>query len=64
MASQARTLNVLFFIILACVAAGIVGWVVHGLLWLFVIAVVVFILAVLGWAYRVGTVRTRRRAPR
>lgn len=64
MASQARALNVLFLIVLACVVAGIVGWVVHGLLWLFVIALVVFILAVLGWAYRIGAVRTRRRASR
>lgn len=38
----------LLFLILVCVVAGIVGFVAHGLFWLFIIACVVVVLTLAG----------------
>lgn len=51
-------LALLLFLILVWVVAGIVGFAVHGLFWLFIIACVLFVLTVLGGAL------TRRRSTR
>jgi len=47
-------LTLLLIIIIVCIAAGIIGFVVHGLLWLFVIACVVFVLSLIGSWMRHG----------
>lgn len=57
---SSRWLNLFLLIVLACIVAGIIGWVVKGLLWLFIIAAVVFVAVVVGSAYGVGRRRGRR----
>lgn len=52
-------LALLLLVVLACVVAGIVGFVVHGLFWLFVIACVVFVLSALGGAFGRGRLSGR-----
>lgn len=55
-------LALLLFLVLAWVVLGIIGFVVHGLFWLFIIACVLFVLTMLGGAFRGG--RSRRRVAR
>jgi hypothetical protein len=50
----------LLFLILMWVALGIIGWVVKGLFWLFVIAAFLFVLTVLGGAFGRGRRRVQR----
>lgn len=53
-------LTLLLLLVLIWVALGIVGFVVHGLFWLFVIACVLFVLTVLGDVFRRGRTSSRR----
>lgn len=53
-------LSFVLAVILVCVALGIIGWVVHGLFWLFVIAVILFLVTAVGTGYRGGRRSTRR----
>ena len=55
-------LALLLFLILVWVVLGIIGFVVKGLIWLFVIACVLFLLTLLGSAFRGG--RRGRRVTR
>ena len=50
---------VFFFLLLVAIVLGIIGWVVKGLLFLFAIGVLVFVLSfvLVGWRWR------RRRRP-
>ncbi len=57
---QTHVLSFVLAVILVCVALGIVGWVVHGLFWLFVIAVILFLVTAVGTGYRGGRRSTRR----
>ena len=57
---QTLVLSFVLAVILICVALGIIGWVVHGLFWLFVIAVILFLVTAVGTDYRGGR-RSRRR---
>lgn len=50
----------LLLIVLICVALGIVGFVVHGLFWLFVVAAILFLGTVFFGGTRVRGGRTRR----
>lgn len=55
-------LTLVLFLILAWVILGIIGFVVNGLFWLFVIACVLFLATMLGSAFnrgRRGRVRVR-----
>jgi|GEM_PF-1907394 len=54
----------ILLIVLICVAAGIIGFVIKGLLWLFAIAVIVFIITVFAGFFGAGSRRERRRAER
>jgi hypothetical protein len=54
-------LTVLLFLILVFVVLGVIGFVVKGLFWLFVIACVLLLLTLLGGAFRGGR---RGRIPR
>lgn len=54
-------LALLLFLILVWVVLAIIGWVVTGLFWLFVVACVLFVLTLLGGAFRGGR---RRRVTR
>lgn len=45
---------VVLLLILIAVALGIVGWVVKGLIYLFVIGIIVFVLALLWSGFRAG----------
>lgn len=47
-------------LIILWIILGIVGFVVHGLFWLFVIAAVLFLLTILGGAFRRGRRSTSR----
>lgn len=53
-------LTFLLFLILILVVAGIVGFVVKGLFWLFVIACVVFVAALITAGYHRGRFARRR----
>ncbi len=44
----------LLVLIIAWIVIGIIGFVVHGLFWLFIIACVLFLLTILGGVYRRG----------
>ncbi len=62
-------LSFILILILLWVALGIIGFVVKGLFWLFVIAIVLFALTVIGGAFgrgrtRAGQPLTRRRSRR
>jgi hypothetical protein len=46
--------TLLLALIILWIILGIIGFVVHGLFWLFVIACVLFLLTVLGGAFRRG----------
>ena len=50
----------LLFLLLIWIVAGIIGVVVHGLFWLFVIACILFLLTLLGSAFRHGRRSTGR----
>lgn len=50
----------LLFLLLAYVAIGIIGFVIHGLFWLFIIAVVLFVATIFLGGTRLGRGRTRR----
>lgn len=52
-------LALILFLILVCVAVGIVGFVVNGLLWLFIIACVLFAITLLAGVMRAGGRRRR-----
>lgn len=54
-------ITLLLFLVLLYVALGIIGVVVHGLFWLFVVAVVLFLVSAVGGGYASG--RRRRRGP-
>jgi membrane protein implicated in regulation of membrane protease activity len=56
---EAAMLALILFLILIYVAAGIVGFVIKGLLWLFVLACVLFAVTLV-----VGGVRAGRRSAR
>jgi uncharacterized membrane protein len=47
-------------LIIAWIVLGIIGFVVHGLFWLFVIACVLFVLTLAGSIYRRGRSSTSR----
>jgi hypothetical protein len=47
-------LALILILIIAWMIVGIVGFVVHGLFWLFVIACVLFVATVLGGVFRRG----------
>lgn len=53
-------LTLLLFLVLIWVVLGIIGFVVHGLFWLFVIACVLFVITVLGDVFRRGRTSGRR----
>jgi hypothetical protein len=57
-------LAAMLFLVLVCVVAGIVGLVVHGLFWLFVIACLLFILTLVGGGFWRGRVSGRARRSR
>ncbi len=44
----------LLILIIAWIVLGLVGFVVHGLFWLFIIACVLFLLTIFGGAFRHG----------
>lgn len=54
-----RAMTFFLFLVLAAVILGIIGWVVKGLLYLFAIGVVVFVLSVFVFGVRLGRRRTR-----
>lgn len=54
-------LSLILILIIIFIAAGIIGFVVHGLFWLFVIALVLFIITVLASFFGAGHKRGRRR---
>jgi hypothetical protein len=54
-------LALLLALVIVWIVLGIIGFVVHGLFWLFVIACVLFLATVLGSAFRGGR---RSAAPR
>ena len=54
-------LTLLLLLVIVWIALGIIGFVVHGLFWLFVIACVLFVLTVIGDVFRRGR-RSRTRA--
>ena len=60
-AQRSSMLATFLFLVLVCVIAGIIGFVVHGLLWLFVIACLLFILTLLWAGFRYGRVTGRSR---
>lgn len=47
-------LTLLLLLVLAWIVIGIIGFVVHGLFWLFVIACVLFLLTLLSGAFHRG----------
>jgi hypothetical protein len=51
----------LLALVIVWIVLGIIGFVVHGLFWLFVIACVLFVVTVLGGAFRRGRHSTGRR---
>jgi hypothetical protein len=53
-------LALLLFLILAWVVLGIIGFVVHGLFWLFVVACVLFLLTLVGGGFGRGRRSGRR----
>jgi len=53
-------LSLLLFLVLIWVVLGIIGFVVHGLFWLFLIACVLFVLTVIGDVFRRGRTSGRR----
>ena len=53
-------LALLLFLILAWVVLGIIGFVVHGLFWLFIVACVLFLLTLVGGGFRRGRTSGRR----
>jgi hypothetical protein len=53
-------LALLLFLILVWVVLGIVGFVVHGLFWLFVVACVLFLLTLIGGGFGRGRRGARR----
>jgi hypothetical protein len=54
-------LAVLLALVIVWIVLGIIGFVVHGLFWLFVIACVLFVATVLGGAFRRGRRSAGRR---
>jgi hypothetical protein len=55
-----RVLALLLFLVLVWVVLGVVGFVVKGLFWLFVIACVLFVITILGDVFRRGRRGARR----
>ena len=53
-------LALLLLLILAWVVLGIIGFVVHGLFWLFIVACVLFLLTLVGGGFRRGRTSGRR----
>jgi len=53
-------LTFILILIIAWIVLGIVGFVVHGLFWLFVVACVLFLATVVGGIYRRGRRSTSR----
>lgn len=53
-------LALLLFLILLWIVAGIIGFVVHGLFWLFIVACALFVLTLLGAAFTRGRRATGR----
>jgi hypothetical protein len=53
-------LSFVLAVILVCIALGIIGWVVHGLFWLFVIGVILFLVTAVATGYRGGRRSTKR----
>jgi len=51
---------VLLALVILWIVLGIIGFVVHGLFWLFVIACILFVLTVLGDVFRRGRTSARR----
>ncbi len=51
----------ILFLILAWVVVGIIGFVVHGLFWLFIIACVGFVLTLIGGPFAKGRLGARSR---
>jgi uncharacterized membrane protein YdbT with pleckstrin-like domain len=58
---RSSMLAAVLFLVLICVIAGITGLVVHGLLWLFVIAFLLLVLTLLDAGYRHRQVSGRSR---
>lgn len=53
-------IRIVLFLIIVWIILGIIGFVVHGLFWLFVIACALFLLTLLGAAFRRGRRSTSR----
>lgn len=53
-------LALLLALVIVWIVLGIIGFVVHGLFWLFVIALVLFVATVLGDVFRRGRRSARR----
>ncbi len=53
-------LALVLFLILVWVVVGIVGFVVHGLFWLFIVACVLFVLTLVGGGFGRGRLSARR----
>lgn len=53
-------LSFLLFLVLVWIALGIIGFVIHGLIWLFIIAVVAFVLTLAFGGSHFGRGRSRR----
>ncbi len=54
----------LLFLVLVWIVAGIIGFVVHGLFWLFIVACVLFVATVLGGAFGRGRIGAKRAGTR
>ncbi|HVS58620.1 MAG TPA: hypothetical protein VHD60_02655 [Candidatus Saccharimonadales bacterium] len=55
-------LSIILLLIIIFIAAGIIGFVVHGLFWLFILAAVLFALTIVFGLMTAGSRRERRRA--
>lgn len=55
-------LSLILLLIIIFIAAGIVGFVVKGLFWLFIIAVILFAITVISGLFGAGQRRGRRRS--
>lgn len=56
-------LSIILFLIILYIVAGIIGFVVHGLFWLFIVAAVLFVLTILSSFFNAGRRRGRGSRP-
>lgn len=55
-------LSLILLLIIIFIAAGIIGFVVEGLFWLFIIAVILFAITIISGIFSAGRHRERRRS--